>query len=172
MSRDTKVSPSNHPPSLSPTTPAAPEPGRRGLGVSRRVAVAFAVLVLAILGLSGALVFTNLRISGRPDLSNKQVNAIASQQAGTAVSQLQSQPPAAVPAYQAVQAAFVVVQSNDRRLGHRRARQRGHRRLAGRHPDRAPRRAGASTIKVTFADGTTSPATIESSDPRTTTSPS
>jgi S1-C subfamily serine protease len=163
-SRGTKAPPSNHPPALNPTTPAAPGPGRGRLGGSRRVAVAFGVLILAVLGLSGALVFTNLRISGRPDLSNKQVNAIAGQQASTAVSQLQSEPPAAVPAYQGVQTAFVVVRSRTDTSGLSElgsgviVDSRGDI-LTALHVVR-----GASTIEVTFADGTTSPATLVASD--------
>jgi S1-C subfamily serine protease len=128
------------------------------------VAVAFAVLVLAILGLVGALVFTNLRISGRPDLSNKQVSAIASQQASTAVSQLQSQPPAAVPAYQEVQAAFVVVRS---RRGASETGELGSGVIIDSRGDILTALhvvRGASTIEVTFADGTTSLASVASSD--------
>jgi S1-C subfamily serine protease len=143
---------------------ATPEPSRAGPGVSRRVAVVFAVLILAILGLAGALVFTNLRISGRPDLSNKQVNAIAGQQASTAVSQLQSQPPAAVPAYRAVEAAFVVVRSKKGASGTGELGSgviidsRGDI-LTALHVVR-----GASIIEVTFADGTTTLASVASSD--------
>jgi S1-C subfamily serine protease len=163
-SRGTKAPPSNHPPALNPTAPAPPGPGRRRLGGSRRVAVAFGVLVLAILGLSGALVFTNFRISGRPDLSNKQVNAIAGQQASTAVSQLQSQPPAAVPAYQGVQTAFVVVRSRTDASG---LSELGSGVIVDSQGDILTALhvvRGASTIEVTFADGTTSPATVVASD--------
>ena len=132
--------------------------------MSRRVAVALAVLLLAVLGLSAALIVTNLRISGRPDLSSTQVNAIARKQASTAVSQLQSQPPAAVPAYRAVEAAFVVVQSKGGASG---TGELGSGVIIDSQGDILTALhvvRGASTIEVTFADGTTSAASVASSD--------
>ena len=48
---------------------------------------------------------------------------------------------------------------------HRGSWHRDHRRHPGRHPHRAPRRPGGPSIKVTFADGTSSAASIKSSDP-------
>jgi S1-C subfamily serine protease len=128
------------------------------------VAVAFAALLLAVLGLAAALVVTNLRISGRPDLSTKQVNAIASRQASTAVSQLQSQPPAAVPAYRAVAAAFVVVQSKGGASG---AGKLGSGVIIDSQGDILTAFhvvQGASSIEVSFADGTNSTASVASSD--------
>jgi S1-C subfamily serine protease len=126
--------------------------------------VALAVLLLAVLGLSAALIVTNLRISGRPDLSRTQVNAIASKQASTAVSQLQSQPPAAVPVYRAVEAAFVVVQSEGGAAG---TGELGSGVIVDSQGDILTALhvvRGASTIEVTFADGTTSAASVASSD--------
>ena len=163
-SRAIKASPSNHLPTPNPTTSARPEPGRAGAGVSRRVAVALAVLLLAVLGLSAALIVTNLRISGRPDLTSTQVNAISRNQASTAVSQLQSQPPAAVPAYRAVEAAFVVVQSKGGASG---TGELGSGVIIDSQGDILTALhvvRGASTIEVTFADGTTAAASVASSD--------
>jgi S1-C subfamily serine protease len=128
------------------------------------VAVAFAVLLLAVLGLVAALVVTNLRISGRPDLSSKQVNAIAAKQAGTAVSQLKSQAPAAVPVYRAVEAAFVVVQSEGGASG---SGKLGSGVIIDSQGDILTALhvvQGASRIEVSFADGTSSTASIASSD--------
>jgi S1-C subfamily serine protease len=128
------------------------------------VAVAFAALLLAVLGLAAALVVTNLRISGRPDLSSTQVNAIAGKQASTAVSQLQSRAPAAVPAYRAVEAAFVVVQSTGGASG---AGKLGSGVIVDSQGDILTALhvvQGASTIEVSFADGTTSAASVASSD--------
>ncbi len=167
-----EASASNHLPTPNPTTSAPPEPsragpgepGRAGPGVSRRVAVALAVLLLAVLGLSAALVVTNLRISGRPDLTSNQVNAISRKQASTAVSQLQSQPPAAVPAYQSVEAAFVVVQSKGGAAG---TGELGSGVIIDSQGDILTALhvvRGASTIEVTFADGTTAAASVASSD--------
>lgn len=132
--------------------------------MSRRLAVALAVLVLVVVGLSAALVVTNLRISGRPDLSSSQVNAISSKQAGTAVSRLQSQPPAAVPVYRAVEAAFVVVQSNGGAAG---TGELGSGVIVDKKGDILTALhvvRGATTIEVSFADGSTSAATVTSSD--------
>jgi len=155
---------SGHRPTLNPTRSAPPETDGRRPRLPRRVVVALAALLLVVLGLSAALVVTNLRISGRPDLSGKQVNAISSKRASTAVSQLQSQPPAAVAAYRAVEAAFVVVQSEGGAAGTGALGSgviidsRGDI-LTALHVVR-----GASTIEVSFADGTTSAATVASSD--------
>jgi S1-C subfamily serine protease len=164
FSRATKAAPSNQLPGLNPAPSAPPEPDRARPGISRRLAVVLAVLLLAVLGLSAALVVTNLRISGRPDLGHKQVSAIARQQSSTAVSKLQSQPPAAVPVYQAVEPAFVVVQSaggaaGTGDLGSGVIVDKKGDILTALHVVR-----GASTIEVSYADGTTSAATVASSD--------
>jgi len=165
LSQATKTPPFDHLPSLNPTISAAPGPRRIGAGISRRVVLALlAVLLLVVLGLSAALIVTNARISGRPDLSSKQVNAIASKQASTAVSQRQSQPPAAVLAYRAVEAAFVVVQSNGGASG---TGELGSGVIIDSQGDILTALhvvRGASTIEVTFADGTTSAASVASSD--------
>jgi S1-C subfamily serine protease len=128
------------------------------------VVLVLAVLLLVVLGLSAALVVTNLRISGRPDLSSKQVKAIASKQAGTAVSHQQAQPPAAVTAYRAVEAAFVVVQSTGGAAG---TGDLGSGVIIDSQGDILTALhvvRGASTIEVSFADGTTAPASVASSD--------
>ncbi len=151
-------------PTMNPTTLDPPEQGRAGPGGSRLLPIALTVLVLAVLGLSAALVVTNLRISGRPDLSTKQVNAIAGKQASTAASRLQSQPPAAAAAYRAVEAAFVVVQSKGSASG---AREVGSGVIIDSQGDILTALhvvSGASSIEVTFADGTTSAASVSSSD--------
>ena len=145
------------------STAASPEPGRSGTGGWRRV-VALAVLLLAVLGLIAALIVTNVRISHRPDLSTKQVSGIASKKADTAVSNLGSQPPAAVQVYRAVDAAFVVVQSAGGAAG---TGELGSGVIVDTQGDILTALhvvQGASTIKVTFADGTTSTATVASTD--------
>ena len=144
--------------------PTRAGPGRPG--ISRRWAIGLAVvlLLLVVVGLSAALVVTNLRVSARPDLSKRQVGAIARRQAGTAVSRLQSQPPVAVPVYRAVEAAFVVVQSEGGAAG---TGDLGSGVIVDKQGDILTALhvvRGASTIEVGFADGATSAATVTSSD--------
>jgi S1-C subfamily serine protease len=147
-------------------TSAPPEPGRAKRRMSRPVALSLAALILvAVLGLTAALVVTNLRISGRPDLSRNQVKAIAGKQAGNAVSKQQSQPPPAVLAYRAVEDAFVVVQSQGGAAG---IGELGSGVIIDSQGDILTALhvvRGASTIEVSFADGSTSAATVASSDP-------
>ncbi len=147
-----------------PSTPPPPEPGPQSHGWSRRVVVALAVLLLAVLGLSAALIVTNARISGRPDLSSKQVSGIAGKKASSAVSKLQSSPPTAVQAYRAVDAAFVVVQSEGGAAG---TGDLGSGVIIDKQGDILTALhvvRGASTIEVSFADGSTSAASVASSD--------
>jgi S1-C subfamily serine protease len=132
--------------------------------VSRRAALTFAVLLLVVVGLSAALVVTNLRISGRPDLTSTQVKAIAKKQAGSAVSHQQGQPPASVLAYRGVEAAFVVVQSTGGAagtgaLGSGVIIDAQGDILTALHVVR-----GAATIEVSFADGSSSAASVASTD--------
>jgi S1-C subfamily serine protease len=165
FSRATKASSFTNQPQPNPATSAPPEPDRARPRLSRRLVVGLAVLLLVVLGLSAALVVTNLRISGRPDLSTTQVGAIAHKKASTAVSRLQSQPPVAVPVYRAVEAAFVVVQSEGGAAG---TGDLGSGVIVDKQGDILTALhvvRGASTIEVSFADGTTSAATVTSSDP-------
>jgi S1-C subfamily serine protease len=128
------------------------------------VIVALAVFLLAILGLCAALIVTNFRISGRPDLSSKQASTIASKTARAAVSRLQGQPPAAVQAYRAVEDAFVVVQSSGGAAG---TGELGSGVIIDAQGDILTALhvvRGAPTIEVSFADGTSSAASVASSD--------
>ena len=131
---------------------------------SRRFGVVLAVLL--VLSLCVALVVTNLRVSRRPDLSASQVRAIADQQTNSAVSQLQSQTPASVAAYDSVRAGItlIVVKHKGTSVGGDFGTgvivdAKGDILTALHVVD------GASSIEVTFADGTMSAASIESSDP-------
>jgi S1-C subfamily serine protease len=122
--------------------------------------------LVLVLALGAALVVTNLRISRRPDLSTRDVQALAGRTTNSAISQLQSQPPAAVTAYDAIRAGIVLVVAQHR--GGPSARDLGTgvivdakgAILTALHVVK-----GASAIQVTFADGSTSAAFIESSDP-------
>ena len=64
-----------------------------------------------VLAVGIGLYATNLRISRRPSLTTNDINAIVNQKVSTAVSQLESQPPAAVTAYDAVRAGLVVIEA-------------------------------------------------------------
>jgi S1-C subfamily serine protease len=124
------------------------------------------LVVLAILGLSAALAITNVALSDRPHLSPSQVNAIAQQQANAATAKLAAQPPAASVAYQAVVGALVVVQAQHPGapgggdLGSGVIVNTQGEILTALHVVN-----GASSVEVTFADGTTSTASIESTEP-------
>jgi S1-C subfamily serine protease len=128
--------------------------------------VGLSLALVFVLALAGALVLTNLRISRRPDLSTSEAQAIAGKTAKSAISQLQSQPPAAVTAYDAIRAAIVLITAQ--REGGSSANDLGTgvivdakgAILTARHVIN-----GASAIQVTFADGTTSSASVVSADP-------
>jgi S1-C subfamily serine protease len=134
--------------------------------VAQRRRLGIALVLVVLLALSAALVATNLRISGRPDLSTNKVNAIAGAKASAAVSQLQSQQPAAVTAYDAVRAGIVLIVAQDK--GAPGSEDLGTGVIVDAQGDILTALhvvSSAIAIKVTFADGTTSAATIESSDP-------
>jgi S1-C subfamily serine protease len=132
-------------------------------GSALRAAVALAVL-LVLVGV-GALYVTNLRVSGRPSLTTSDINAIVNQKVTAAISQLESQPPAAATAYQAVRAGLVVVEAEHQGtpgtadLGTGVIVDTAGDILTALHVVQ-----GASEIKVTFADGTASAASVVGSD--------
>jgi len=134
----------------------------RGRSLSSVVALAL-VFALAVLV---ALYATNLRISHRPSVTTNDINAIVNQKVSTAVSQLESQPPAAVTAYDAVRAGLVVIVAQRGRAGG--TEDLGTGVIVDTQGDILTALhvvQGASVIKVTFADGTTSTASIATSDP-------
>jgi S1-C subfamily serine protease len=160
---------------------AEPEPRARAQGVRRlrhtaaswraRVSarsriIGLVLAVVAVAALAAALIITNLRISRRPDLSTRKVQAIAGKASGSAISRLQSQPPAAQTAYDAIRAGIVLIVAQHKRG--REAQDFGTGVIVdakGGILTALHVVAGASTIEVTFADGTRSPAYVESSDP-------
>jgi S1-C subfamily serine protease len=162
--RDARVKPPvamSFPDGEVPTEVPRPRPpGRRRLW--RRLAVLATALVIAALIV--ALVLTNARISRRPDLSSAAVNAIAGAQSKAAISQLQSTPPAAATVYSEVRAGLVLIESARRGgagdLGSGFIINSQGEIMTALHVVR-----GMSAIKVTFADGTTSTAFIQSTDP-------
>ena len=133
-------------------------------GRSLRAVVALALLV--VLAVFAAFYVTNLRISRRPSLTTSDVNAIVNQQVSTAISQLESQPPAAATAYQAVRAGLVVIEAQHQ--GAPGTEDLGTGVIVDTRGDILTALhvvQGASEINVTFADGTTSAASITASDP-------
>jgi len=125
-----------------------------------------ALALLVVLAVFAAVYVTNLRISRRPSLTTNDINTIVNQKVSTAISQLESQPPAAVTAYQAVRAGLVLIQAQHRGAPGREDLGTGvivdtqGDILSALHVVQ-----GASAIKVTFADGTTSAAALAASDP-------
>jgi S1-C subfamily serine protease len=120
------------------------------------------VVVLAAV----ALYVTNQRISRQPSLTTNDINAIVNQKVTSAISQLESQPPAAATAYQAVRAGLVLIEAQ--RQGGQGADDLGTGVIVDTRGDILTALhvvQGASEIQVTFADGTTSAASITASGP-------
>jgi S1-C subfamily serine protease len=132
----------------------------------RSLVTVVALALLFALAVFVALYATNLRISRRPSLTTNDINAIVNQKVSTAVSQLESQAPAAVTAYDAVRAGLVVIVAQRGRAGG--TEDLGTGVIVDTQGDILTALhvvQGASVIKVTFADGTTSTASIATSDP-------
>jgi S1-C subfamily serine protease len=143
-----------------PSSPQRTSPPGRSLATVVALTLVFAVAV------SVAFYATNLRISRRPSLTTNDINAIVNQKVSTAVSQLESQPPAAVTAYDAVRAGLVVIEAQ--RGGAGGTEDLGTGVIVDTQGDILTALhvvEGASVIKVTFADGTTSTASIATADP-------
>ena len=145
----------------------APEPApRRPRRPAWSIRAAVALALQAVAATIAALVITNVRISRRPAVSTNDVNSIVNQKVKTAISQLQSQPPAAVTAYGAVRAGLVLVVSQHRSGGG--SEDLGSGIIIDTQGDILTALhvvQGASRINVTFFDGVTSTASITSSNP-------
>jgi S1-C subfamily serine protease len=144
----------------------APSSPKRTSPLGRSLATVVALALLFALAVSVAFYATNLRISRRPSLTTNDINAIVNQKVSTAVSQLESQPPAAVTAYDAVRAGLVVIEAQ--RGGAGGTEDLGTGVIIDTQGDILTALhvvEGASVIKVTFADGTTSTASIATADP-------
>jgi S1-C subfamily serine protease len=124
------------------------------------------VALLLALAVIAALIVTNFRISGRPAVSANEVNGIVTQKVGSAISQLQSESSVAESVYRSVEYGIVEVESL--RKGASRSDDfgtgividTGGEILTALHVVK-----GASSIKVTFADGTVSSASVKTADP-------
>jgi S1-C subfamily serine protease len=121
---------------------------------------------LVVLAVVCALIVTNSRISGRPAVSANEVNGIVSQKVNAAVSQLQSEPSVAASVYKSVEYGIVVVESLHKGSPH--SDELGTGIVVDTNGDILTALHvvnGGSSIKVTFADGTVSSASIKTSDP-------
>jgi S1-C subfamily serine protease len=139
-------------------------PAPRPTGRARWWRVVIVVVgALTIVGLIVALVLTNVRISGRPDLSSDAVNALARAQSQSAVSKLESAPPTAAAVYAQTRAGLVVIEAT---------RAHGASDFGGGFIVNSNGEImtalhvvlGASEIKVIFADGTLATAAVQSAD--------
>jgi S1-C subfamily serine protease len=122
----------------------------------------------AVVLVCAALVTIDHRATSRPATSAADVNGIVDKKVGKAIKDLQAMPPASVTVYDAIRPPLVVIQSE---------------RTGGRAGDRSGLGSGvivnaqadiltslhvvqdAVSIKVSFSDGTESPASVKSSDP-------
>jgi len=144
------------------TADSTPRHDRR-LGRPIRAGVILALL--AVIATAAALSVTNLRISRRASVSANDVNRIVNQKVSAAISQLQSQPSVAAAVYRAAVDGLVLVESERGSPG---TGDLGTGFVIDAKGDIMTALhvvQGASVIMVTFADGTTSTATIASSDP-------
>lgn len=152
---------SGRPPDL-PALPAAgtsPRPEARRRGTRAALAVAAVVVTL---GLAGAV--TLAQRGGRPAVSRADVAGIVDERVDGAVRDLQAQPPPGVDVYDQIMPPLVVIQvaggGAEGGLGTGVVVNAEGAVLTALHVVE-----GAPSIEVTFSDGTTSPATVESKDP-------
>ncbi len=140
-------------------TPAPPPPGRR----RRRGWIALGVVAaLAV----GALAWVTVDNSSKPAVSKADVAKIAGDTTNKAVNDLKNQPPAGVGIYNTVRPELVVIESSG--IGHSHDDALGSgviintqgQILTALHVVQ-----GAGGITLTYADGSQSSATVESSDP-------
>jgi S1-C subfamily serine protease len=130
----------------------------------RRYWFAATAVVAAVL-LAAASLAVSLHALSKPTLSAGAVNATVNSKVGSAVNSLQSQPPAGVVVYNQVAPAVVVIQANipgarsEEAIGAGVVVTNTGEILTALHVV-----TGARSIKVAFSDGTTSTATIRSSD--------
>jgi S1-C subfamily serine protease len=154
-----------------PVTPSPPTPAPRSDGgppAPPRRWLRWWPAALAVVLICGGLVAVDRRASSRPATSRADVDGIVDEKLGAAVTALQSQPPPSVAVYDAIVPPLVVVQT-----------ERSSTRAGGSGGlgsgvivnDRGDVLTslhvveGASSIKVSFSDGTESPATVRTTDP-------
>jgi S1-C subfamily serine protease len=146
-------------------TPATSGPPTKPTPARRWVRWWPAAVVVALL--CAGLVAVDQRATSRPATSEADVNDIVDEKVGAAVTALQSQPPASVSVYEAIVPPLVVIEAE--RSGRRGdASGLGSGVIVNARGDILTSLhvvEGATSIKVSFSDGTESPATIRSTDP-------
>ena len=143
-----------------PAAPAAPEPPARPRRWLRWWPAGVAVALIC-----AALVALNLRVTSRPATSEADVNGIVEERVGAAIEALQAQPPASVTVYQAIVPPLVVIETQRSGGGGRPGVGSGV--IVNADGDILTSLhvvEGAASIKVSFSDGTESPAAIRSAD--------
>lgn len=154
------------PPADLHTAPVAGDPGAPPAGPDRRRWLRWWPAALAVVIVCAGLVVVDRRAGSRPTTSAADVAGIVDEKVGSALTDLQGQPPASVSVYQAIVPPLVVIEA-DRGTG------RGSSGLGSGVVvnDRGDILTslhvveGARTITVSFSDGTRSPASVRSADP-------
>ena len=146
-----------------PDVPARPAAGTSTRPEARRpgTRAAVAAAVVITLGLAGAVTLTQR--GGPPSVSRADVAGIVDERVDGAVRDLQAQPPPGVDVYGQIMPPLVVIQvagGAEGGLGTGVVVNAEGAVLTALHVVE-----GAPSIEVTFSDGTTSPATVESKDP-------
>ncbi len=122
-------------------------------------------MVVAVVLLAATSLAVSLHALSKPTLSAGAVNATVNAKVGSAINSLQTQPPAGVLVYKQVAPAMVLIQAHspgaksEESLGAGVIVTNTGEILTALHVVE-----GATSIKVSFSDGTTSAATIRSSD--------
>ncbi|MGA2530228.1 MAG: trypsin-like peptidase domain-containing protein [Acidimicrobiales bacterium] len=138
---------------------------RRRMLVLLRSRLGATTAIVAALVVIAALIVTNIRISDRPALTANQVNSTVNQKLSTAISQLPSASSVAGSVYRAVEYGIVTIQSIH--LGAPGSEELGTGIVVDKRGDILTALhvvKGASSIKVSFADGTLANASVLAAD--------
>ena len=148
-----------------PPVPAADETARRGrFGRRHRLALLAALAVVVVL-VAGAFLLT--RDSSPPPIDQAQASKIASEAVKKGIEDLESRPAASATAYQQILPSLVEIETD---------RQSKEGELSGLGAGVIVNKSGtiltalhvvsgANSVRVSFIDGTKSPATVTSTDP-------
>lgn len=123
-------------------------------------------MAAAVVLVVGALVVVDMRATSRPATSTADVNGVVDKKVAAAIKDLKSEPPASVTVYDAIRGPLVVIQATGTGPGNRSSLGSGV--IVNASGDILTSLhvvQDAGTIKVSFSDGTDSPATVKSSDP-------
>jgi S1-C subfamily serine protease len=145
-----------------PAGPAAPEPPVQSRRWRRSWPAGVAVAVIC-----AALAALNLRVTSPPAPSEADVNGIVEERIGAAIEALQAQPPASATVYQAIVPPLVVIETQRSGAGPGGGSGVGSGVIVNTEGDILTSLhvvEGAATIKVSYSDGTESPAAIRSAD--------